>query len=267
MKRNQREILLDLYYKKNDVFIQENNPFDILIHSVLNTIKFENLIKIYIYNELQELNSSIFSNLSKRIQSESNIERIYEYLKIIIETENNNYHFSQRIRIALELLLENLPNDYKNDFFNTYFYSNYLNDKKSSIKYLDYSNKIVNSDLLHLYTKTQNTLFLKPILKKKNKKFIENNFFKIWNEDLSFYSKIKIVEMLNPLKSKIELFIKEEEPDIYFQLLLINNKVTTQDFIEKIESTNEENRTWYIWNASKHLKFEMLEKAIRQYIS
>lgn len=266
MKLNQKEILLNLHYKKNDGIIYENNPYDFLIHSVLNTIKFKSLVKVYIYNELQELNTSIFSNLNNRVKSED-VENTYEYLKELIESKNNTYHFSQRLRKTLDILLLNLPNDYKIDFFNTYFYSKYLNDKKSAIKYIDYSQKNVDKELLELYISTKNNYFLNPILNRKKKKFVTNNFFKIWHTDLKFYYKKKIIETIFPLKSNIEIFIKNEEPDVYFHLQLLNNKITIQDFINKIESTEEDKRTIYISQASKHVKFEILEEIIKKYIS
>ena len=152
MKLNQREILLELYQKKADGFFYETNPFDILIHAVLNTIKFESLIHVYISSDLPELNSSIVSNLNKRVVSETGLEKIYEDIKEICEI-NSNYKTSQHLRLALEILLQNLSDDYKTDFFTTYFNSKYLNDKKSALKYLNFSPKSEDVKLLDLYLK------------------------------------------------------------------------------------------------------------------
>tara|TARA_Y100001963_G_C6668090_1_gene393695 strand:- start:607 stop:771 length:165 start_codon:yes stop_codon:yes gene_type:complete len=54
MTNKQREILLDLKYRKENIF-QIDHPFDILIHSVLNTVGLNELIKIYINDSFIEL--------------------------------------------------------------------------------------------------------------------------------------------------------------------------------------------------------------------
>src|SRR5699024_9405893 len=113
-------------------------------------------------NSISELNPSIISNLNKRVYFENNLENIYESLKEIIET-NNEYRYSQRLRIAAEILLKNLSDDYKSDFFNTFFNSKYLNDKKAAIKFLSYTNRDVINDLLELFIYNHNTIFLEPI--------------------------------------------------------------------------------------------------------
>jgi len=261
MKFRQREILLKLYNKKNDGFYYENNPFDILIHSVLNTVKFDSILEIYIKNSLPELNFSLISNLNKRIYLENKVklERLYEYLKEIIET-NRDYKYSQRLRLAAELLLQNLSDSYKSDFFNTFFYSKYLNDKKAALKYLVYSKKNVDIDLLNLFIENRNPIFLNPILKRKNRKILNDNFFKIWHQELWFTYKKKILESMFPISDEIESFIKNEEEDLYLQLLGKNiNKV---DLVNKIENVPDEKRLFYIWQASKCLNFEDIEDYI-----
>lgn len=266
MKAIQREILLGLHHKKNDDFFYENNPFDVLIHAVLNTIQFECLLNIYVKNSISELNPSIISNLNKRVYFENNLENIYESLKEIIET-NNEYRYSQRLRIAAEILLKNLSDDYKSDFFNTFFNSKYLNDKKAAIKFLSYTNRDVINDLLELFIYNHNTIFLEPILNKENRKKLTRSFFEIWRGELSFYYKKKLIECIIPVNREIENFIKNNDDELFFHLRLMNNEISRVDLLHKIETTAEDKKHFYIWQASKTLKFEDLEEAVRKYIN
>lgn len=265
MKNNQREILLRLIEMKNDGFIYENNPFYILIHSVLNTIEFENLLRIYLDNSFKELNPLIFSNLKKRIINESNIENIYDSLKELLEC-SNEYKALQRLRVTIELLLSNLPDNYKADYFSTFFYSKYLNDKKSALKYLKHSVYNVDSELLKLYLSTKNNSFLDPILKRRNRELLTNWFYELWNEDLYFKNKMKLVKCISPLEENIESFLERKDPEFHFEYNLSNGNIKVEKLLDKIKNSTDQKRHFYIWHASKLVKFEILEPFIKTYL-
>ncbi|WP_254527943.1 MULTISPECIES: hypothetical protein [unclassified Sphingobacterium] len=265
MKNNQRDLLLKLYDQKSNGLFYENSPFDILIHSILNTINFESIINLYFNNSLQELNSSILSNLRKRVDSEFHLDKIYENLKEIIEN-NSDFRQSQRLRIIAELLIQNLPNEYKSDYFNTYFYSKYINDKKASLKYLQYSKKNVVSDLLNTYLNTNNRVFLNAILKQKNRKILLKNFNKIWSSELPFHYKKQLINCIKPVNKEIYDLIKTHDGDMYFHLKLLNNTITNADLLDKINTNSGQKQLFYIWQASKYLEFDTLEESIKQLI-
>ena len=93
-----------------------------LIHSVLNTIPFKDLVHDYIDDILIEVKTSIFTNIEKRIKDCDTPESFYEDLKFILEN-GVDYFKSQRIRKVLEMLLLQLDDFYKSDIFTTFFYS------------------------------------------------------------------------------------------------------------------------------------------------
>lgn len=65
MKKQQISLLNELFERKNKVFLDGN--YNILIHSVLNTIQLPQLIDCYLTMPNSELKASVESNLLKRI--------------------------------------------------------------------------------------------------------------------------------------------------------------------------------------------------------
>lgn len=257
-------MLLDLKSKKEDIF-QINHPFDILIHSVLNTINLNELIQIYINDSLIEVKISIYSNIEKRLITFTGSEKIYEDLKFILEN-GVEYYKSQRIRKVLEILLNKLDDDYKYDFFNTFFYSKYSNDKKSAINYIKYSKKEITKELLNEYINSGNAKFLKPLLDKKYINFLAENVEKIWYSELSFFYKKQIIELLSKTKFKHLKFIENEEIDLFILASLLSKKIKPKDAVTLLSKVPEEKRHFSIFNISKELDFKDIESEIKKYI-
>lgn len=220
MTDRQKKLLLELKSKKED-FIHIDHPFDILIHSVLNTIKISDLIRIYIDDNIVEIKMSIFSNIEKRIEYCEENEKNYEDLKFMLEN-GVTYFKSQRIRKILEILLTQLDDDYKYDFFNTFFYSKYSNDKKAALNYVLYAKKEIHVELLNEYLTTGNPKYLKPLLNKKYINFLAENVERIWILEPSFFYKKQIIELLSKTNFDKLNFIMDEEFDLYILVNLIN---------------------------------------------
>jgi hypothetical protein len=264
MTNKQKKMLLDLKSKKEEIF-QIDHPFDILIHSVLNTIKLNELIQIYIDDSLIEVKSSIYSNIDKRLNTIDDTEKIYEDLKFILEN-GVEYYKSQRIRKVLEILLTRLDDDYKYDYFNTFFYSKYSNDKKSAINYIKYSKKDVAKELLKEYLSSGNTLFLLPLLDKKNLNFLAENVTEIWHTEPSFFYKKQLIELLSKTKFKCLEFIENEEIDLYILACLISKKIKPKQAVKLLSKVPEKKRHFSILNLSKELDYKHLESEIKKYV-
>lgn len=267
MTNRQKKILVDLKLKKQETF-QIDHPFDILIHSVLNTINLDELVLVYINDSFYELKSSIYSNIDKRLNAIAvdNTEKIYDDLKFILEN-GVDYHKSQRIRKVLEILLAKLDNDYKHDYFNTFFYSKYLNDKKSAMNYFKYSNRDIKEELLQEYLYTGNTIFLLPILDRKNLNFLAENVIEIWHADPSFFYKKNLIELLSKTKFKYLKFLEHEEIDLYILACLISKKIKPNEVSKLLSEVPEKNRHFSIFNLSKELDYKYLEEEIKKYLN
>ena len=167
----------------------------------------------------------------------------------------------QRIRIVLDILLENLSDEYKADFFICYFNSKYINDKKASLKYLKYTNRDVSLDLLNLYLDTKNQVFLEPVLVNRNKKLLTNNFFELWHEDLYYSLKVRILNHITLTKAIIE-FMEFNESELYLYFLFKKGKISPLELKDKINDNSIKNKYYFIWNLSKCIDFKSLEVLI-----
>lgn len=264
MMIKQKKLLLDLKFKKEETF-QMDHPFDILIHSVLNTINLNELIQIYINDSLIEVKTSIYSNIEKRLITFTDSEKIYEHLKFIFEN-GVDYYKSQRIRKVLEILCDKLDDDYKHDFFNTFFYSKYSNDKKSAINYIKYSKKEITKELLNEYLNSGNTRFLQPLLDLKYINFLAENVEEIWYSEPSFFYKKQIIELLSETKFNDLKFIKNKEIDLFIMASLISKKIKPTDAVKLLSKVPQAKRHFSIFNISKELEFKDIEREIKKYI-
>jgi hypothetical protein len=171
--------------KRKDECEVFGHPYDILIHTVLNTIDFHTLVKLYIEDDLHKLRNSLLSNIEKRITQESEVAEVYELLKVELE-EGVDFRKSQRIRKALELLLQELDEIYKADFFKTFFYSKYSADKASSVKYIGEITDSIKEKLMSEYFSSGKLVFLTPLLKPQYSDLLAENIEGIWETNLFF---------------------------------------------------------------------------------
>lgn len=263
MTNKQKELLLSLLEKREETS-NLDHPYNILIHSVLNTINYEDLVNEFINDN--EVRNSIFSNLEKRIHSCKNPESIYENLKERVENKNE-YQKSQRIRKVLELLLTVLEDDYKIDFFNTFFYSNFSNDKKCAIKYINFIKQDIHETLLDEYYSSGNTKFLIPLLKAEYSEILADNIQELWTTELTFYFKKRLIELTaEKYFSKLE-FLKEEEYDLYLLSKIISKKISPKKAIKELDKIPPAKRHFSLFNISKEVDFNIIEKEIKKYIS
>jgi hypothetical protein len=264
MKNKQRDILLQLQIKKEENS-QIPHPYDVLIHAVLNTINLNVLVLIYVNNSLIELKKSILSNIEKRSNHHENIEALYENLKLTLESDIE-YYKSQRIRKVLETLIVNLDDFYKRDFFNTFFYSKYSNDKKSAIKYINYSKKEIHNELLDEYSKTGNTKYLQPLLKKNYIDFLAENIEGIWSMTPSFFYKKQLIGLLAKTKFQKLSFLENHEVDLYLLACLIKKRINVKTTKQFLDTVPKNKRHFSILNLSKELEFKDIEGEVKKYL-
>ena len=265
MTPKQKKLLLELQSKKENEY-QIVHPFDVLIHSVLNTIPFKDLVHDYIDDILIEVKTSIFSNIEKRIKDCDNPESIYEDLKFILEN-GVDYSKSQRIRKVLEMLLLRSDDFYKSDFFSTFFYSKYSNDKKTALNYIEYAKKETQNDLLNEYLNTGNPKYLQVILQKRNIGFIAKNVKAIWSAEPSFFYKKQIIDLISKTTFETLKFIEEKEVDLYMLACLTNKKISAKDAMNFLDKVAKDKKHFSILNLSKNLEFKYVEQEIKKYIS
>lgn len=265
MTFEQRKMLLILNSKKAENYYT-SHPFNILIHSVLNTISLTKLIRVYIDNELKELKDSIFSNIKNRLSSFDKVEEIYEELKYILQN-TMDYYKSQRIRKVLEVSILYLDKVYKSDFFNTFFYSKYLNDKKSAIPFFEFLTVPVTNDLLNEYTNSKDITYLKPLIKEEYTEFICVNISKIWDVNLPFYLKKQIIELLYINKFQYLVFLKTTEPDLFLLASILKGEIGTKEILELLSNVSEDKQYFSLLHASRKIDFENIKDIIEKYLS
>ncbi|KIC61338.1 hypothetical protein [Chryseobacterium taiwanense] len=264
MNEHQKKLLVSLSRKKKEETSIEH-PYDILIHSVLNTIDFEDLVNYHIDNEYTEFKSSIFSNIEKRVTTFSEHEKMYSSLKELLKTEVS-YHKSIRIRIILELLLPQLTEDYKTDFFNTFFYSNYSHNNKAALRYLSFAETDVTDMLLDHFFVSGDTSYLNILLKQENAHLLTSNAEDLWFMDLSPYYKKRLIEICAFQDLEKFKFLRDFDYEFYMLLLLIRNEIKPNKIMSELEKMPEEKQHFALLNFSKWIDFSYVEKKVKKYL-
>ncbi len=264
MNEHKKKILFSLLRKKEKETSIEH-PYDILIHSVLNTIDFEDLVNYHIENEFTEFKSSIFSNIEKRVSTFYELEKMYKSLKELLRTDVS-YHKSTRIRIVLELLLQQLTDDYKTDFFNTFFYSKYLHDNKAALRYLSFAETDITEILLDHFFVSGDKSYLIILLKKENANLLAYNAEDIWLMGLSPFYKKRLIEICAFQDFKNFKFLKETDYEFYILLLLIRNEIKPSKIMSEIGKMPDEKQHFALLNFSKWIDFSYIEKKVKKYL-
>ncbi|MCK8143435.1 hypothetical protein MW871_16205 [Flavobacterium sp. I-SCBP12n] len=265
MKQRQINLLNELIEKRNEIFFGGN--YNLLIHSVLNTVKLPNLIQFYLTVPNNDLKKSVESNLLKRIEVYKYSSKVYS--KIHKELIDCDYSKRQRIRIILYALLPNLKKIYYEDFFDTFYNSKYRNDVKYALKiYKNVANPKRDNILLGDYYQTDNESYLRALLLYGNENILVMNIEKIWSKNPSEYLKNRIIRrLMNNNIEKLE-FIEQINPE-HFLYVLCNSKKETKEeaLIKCYNEISNEIKHFAIYNLSKTGKWKLVENEIKRYIS
>ena len=264
MNDNQKKLLVSLLKKKEEEH-SIYHPYDILIHSVLNTIDFEDLVNYHIENEYADFKSSIFSNIEKRVTTFNKHETMYNSLKEIVKTDIH-YQKSIRIRTILELLLPQLTDNYKTDFFNTFFYSNYSHHNKAALRYLSFAETDVTEMILDHFFVSGDKSYLIILLKQENANLLTSNAEDLWFMDLSPYYKKRLIEICAFEDLKKFKFLRDTDYEYYILLLLIRNEIKPSKIMSELEKMPAEKQHFALLNFSKWIDFSYVEKKVRKYL-
>ncbi|MDM1415773.1 hypothetical protein HX057_16860 [Myroides odoratimimus] len=266
MHYQQEQLLRELIVLKeeaNDTITE--HPYDILIHSVLNTIELENLITYFIKGSPKEFRNSIDSNISKRIISIKNPEELYEQLKESLK-DNSEYFQNVRTRNIMENLLDVLDTRYKIDFFYTFFNSKYSIDKKRAINYIEFIDEDLGELLLSFILEGNYIKYLDYLINMKYEHILIKNIDVIWTLELWNSHKRKIVELLAPKYFNELLFLQENDYQLHLYNLLVNGKISHLEAYNLLENIELESRHFVLLGLSKELSFKEVSEGIEKLI-
>lgn len=264
MNEHQKNLLILLFEKK---LCEPHNdhPFNVLIHSVLNTVDLYSLVLEYIENEITEFRISIYYNITKRTPSYINQEKMYDDLKHLLES-GIDYYKSQRLRKVLEVLLIQMTDDYKNDFFNTFFYSKYSNDRKAAIKYAEFAQTDVTEQLLDEYLFSGKIECLNLLIKPENSHLLAKDAEEIWNTELYHSHKKRLIEICSAENLEHFEFLKNTDYKYYLLLLIIRKEISPDVLMEKLDELDSSEQHFALLNYSNWIDFSFIEEKVKQYL-
>jgi len=262
MNTNKLRYIEKLIAKRNQDYF--GGPFNLLIHSVLNTIDFVQLVNFFIGLPNNHLKKSIESNLDKRIpncNAEINYQNLYNKLK------NSNYKRRQRIRKLLNSLLPFLDKTYSLDFFNTFYNSKFKNDIKSA---LSTSSKVWNdrieNQIIEDYNQNQYHNLLKIYLENASSKKIICQFDNFWREELENYLKLKLVRIVGKDSIKNLYFLSEKDPNLFLYAASLSKKNVPDEVLKNcLTNMSKDQKPFGIINISKLGKWNLIEEYIKEY--
>ena len=257
------EYIKILLKKKEDIL---GGPFDLLIHSILNTIDISVLININLSLANSAKKASIESNIFKRFETVENPTDIYDNLYVLLE--DSAYSKRQRIRKMQLELLPRLNEIYKVDFFNTFFYSQYSNDRKAALSICsDIWNESFNSLILNKYFETNDEIYLRIFLNNGSIEHCLPLLEQIWETNPSNYLKIILVRSLSQEYFKEFAFLRDLEPDKYLLSISLSKDIVDDDIlIDCLNHINEETKPFGILSLSKIDKWELIKDEIKKYV-
>ncbi|MDY0986718.1 hypothetical protein SOM12_04775 [Flavobacterium sp. CFBP9031] len=265
MKKKHLILLTQLMEKKKEDF-SFDSPYNILIHSILNNIELNQLIDYYLKMKNTDLKNSVNSNISKRLITANDSEKIYSNFHSQLECAP--YIRRQRIRNILYELLPTLPDIYYEDFFNTFYYSRYSNDKKSAISiFQKVSDKRHHEIILKDYFKSGNEIYLQALIDDNASEILSSKIEEIWDSDPKSYLKRSIILLLqeNYLNSLDFLRIKDSK---HYHFLKCNMRVfNIKEVLRSFQDIPEKERHFAIFNMSKKVSWNTLEKQILMYLN
>ncbi|WP_343658831.1 hypothetical protein [Chryseobacterium sp.] len=265
MNEHQKDLLVSLFEKKEEVTSQIDHPYNALIHAVLNTVDFERLVTDYIESDIPEFRDAIYNNIEKRIPNYNDHEKMYEDLNQLLES-GINYRKSQRLRKILELQLTQLPDDYKINFFNTFFYSDSTYDKKAAVRYVEFAQTDVTKKLLDEYLSSGYVDYLNLLIKPENAHILAKNAEGIWETELYHSHKKRIIEICATESLDFFDFLKAVDNSYYLLLLIIRKEIKPEVLMEKLEELDVEQQHFALLHFSKWIDFSFVEEKVKQYL-
>lgn len=249
-----------------ELLVTENENVYLIIHSILYTIDFDELIDFYLFLPDSALKKSIESNLHKRIvltpDAASMYDKLYSYL------QKANYNQRQRVRKMLVLLLPLLGRIYMEDFFNNFYNSKYSNDVSSALTICkDIWSENLSTRILNDYLTTKKDMYLKAILEYGKIEDILQHINQIWLSEPSNYLKNCMVRKL--AKNYIDKldFIRETEPEKYLLAVSLSDKSFEDKFLaDCLNDITDDLKHFGILSLSHMNKWELIEDEIKKYI-
>lgn len=264
MQRKHIELLEKLITAKKERFVMDP-PFDILIHSILNKITLNKLIKYYIIMEESDLKNSVLSNISKRLLTVRSPKKTYALFYSMLE--GSPYIRRQRIRNILFTLLPFLGKLYYEDYFTTFYYSKYSNDKKSAISiYREIAHQKHHGTILLDYFNSQNQIYLRALIIDNAIEILVANIEDIWNTDPSSYLKRMLILLLCPKNSATLGFIELKDPHHFLFLKCSLQNVTTESLIRTYSEVPFAQKHFSLYNMSSKVSWEFMETEILKYV-
>lgn len=242
------------------------SPYNLIIHSILNSIDLIELIYFYLPLSDSELKKSIESNIYKRVSSTVNAESLYD--RLYKNLQKTNYNQRQRIRKILRDLLPSLDNLYRRDFFNFFYYSEYSNDKSSALKICG---EIWDDDLstliLNDYLKTKKEIYLTVFLDYGMIERLLPHLEKIWEQKPSDYLKKKIIKLLCIDHIDQFEFLRQIEPENYLWAISMSDKEFNDEILlDCLNDIREEFKPLGILSLSRMNKWNLIENEIKKYV-
>lgn len=264
MKEKKIEYIETLLSKRDDVFL--GGPYNLIIHSILNTIDLAELIDFYLPLPDSELKKSIESNIYKRVGLTVIADNLYDRLYKLLQ--NANYNQRQRVRKILILLLPLLDNIYRKDFFNHFYNSKYSNDISSALTICsEIWDNDLNTLILNDYLKTRKEIYLKAFLEHGEIESLLPHLGQIWKFEPSNYLKLDIIRKLSKKHiDKLE-FIRHVEPEKYLLAMSISDKEFDNDsLVDCLNDIVDDLKPFGILSLSRLNKWELIEEEIKKYV-
>ncbi|MCW0481092.1 hypothetical protein [Gaoshiqia sediminis] len=258
------EYIENLLIKRDDAFL--GGSYNLIIHSILNTIDLAELIDFYLLLPDSELKKSIESNIYKRVGLTVKADGLYDRLYKLLQ--NANYNQRQRIRKILMLLLPLLDNIYRRDFFNNFYNSMYSNDISSALTICsEIWDTDLNTQILNDYLKTKKEMYLKAFLVHGEIENLLPHLKQIWKFEPTNYVKIDIIRKLSKKHiDKLE-FIRNVEPEKYLLAMSLSDKeFDNESLIDCLNDIPEDLKPFGILSLSRMNKWELIEEEIKKYV-
>jgi len=264
MKDNKIEYIETLLSKRDCLGL--GGPYNLIIHSILNTFDLGELIDFYLLLPDSELKKSIESNIYKRIGLTLKADSLYNRLYNLLQ--NVNYNQRQRIRKILMLLLPLLDNIYRKDFFNTFNNSKYSNDVSSALKICsEIWDTDLNTLILNDYLKTKKEMYFKAFLNHGEIESLLPNLEKIWKFEPRNYLKTNIIRKLSKKYIDKFEFIRLVEPEKYlFAMSLSDKDFDNESLVDCLNDISEDLKPFGILSLSRLNKWELIEEEIKKYV-
>lgn len=259
------EYIETLLEKRNEIFL--GGSYNLIIHSVLNTIDFYVLLDHYLsLHSESEIRKSIESNIYKRIEYANNNEEIFD--EVLQRLDGAHYHQRQRVRKILILLIPHLPISYRKLFFDIFFNSKYIYDAISALSICkEIWNDSLNETILNDYLKNGNDIFLNTFIKNGDITYSLPYLERIWALEPSNYLKMKLIIGLSRDYIEAFYFLRHSEPDRYLLAISFSNKeVDNKTIIDCYNDIAEDLKPYGLMCLGRLNRWILLEKEIKKYI-